>query len=233
MRIFKFLTICLVSASVMACTTVEQKAPAADAKETVEQQSDAAVKQKPLIAKVDTPSNRQIAAPDNISIIQSQLTALQEQVIKLSSDSAAMLKMNQLILANSQVQTATSQSVSGSAVQSSQNTPAANNSGSLNSILTKLETISPSPEGAFGIVSSYTASKQWVLIRFDRQSGETWLADKSGWNALSESGDLEISQYDVHLIRADQDRKGYVASRIDQRSGDTWWLNKNQWVVYQ
>ncbi|MEH6445640.1 MAG: hypothetical protein V7784_17230 [Oceanospirillaceae bacterium] len=222
------------SASVIACTTIDQKAPAADSQEIVDQQAATTDSQsKPLIAKANSEPNNQIAAADNISKIQAQLTALQEQVIKLNSDSAAVLKMSQLILANSQVQTATSQSEAGSAVKKSINQPTANSTSSLNSILTKLETISPSPKGAFGIVSSYTANQQWVLIRFDRQSGETWLADNSGWNALSESDDLEISQYDVHLIRADQDKKGYVASRIDQRSGDTWWLNKNQWVVYQ
>jgi len=182
----------------------------------------------PSPAPVQVNSNNQIAEPDTISRIQSQLTALQEQVIKLSGDTAAILQLSQLAVANGQI------------AQSSSNMPAKNsvrsqpkNGDSLKNILTKLEDISPSPQASFGIVSSYTASKQWVLIRFDRYTGETWLADNSGWNALTETGDLEISQYDVHLIRADQDKKGFVASRIDQRTGDTWWLNKDQWVVYQ
>jgi hypothetical protein len=210
----------------IACTATAEK-PSTDAPEVAQ---DTAKEVKPLIAVPRESASNQIAQPSNISALQGQITALQEQVIKLSSDSASILKLSQLLVAKAQVQAVSSNQAAAKPVAKQASYA---DDGSLKTVLKKLESISPSPKGAFGIVSSYTASKQWVLIRFDRQSGETWLADNDGWNILAESSELEISQYDVHLIRADQDKKGYVASRIDQRTGETWWLNKKQWVVYQ
>lgn len=178
-------------------------------------------------------ANDQIAPPSAIAQLQGQITALQEQIIKLASDSAASLKINQLLLAKAQVQAVTNtDSESDFQGQANVSEEVASDT-QLQEVLTKLDSIAPSPIGTYGIVSSYTARKQWVLIRFDRQTGETWLANSSGWNALGEPSELAVSQYDVHLIRADQDSKGYVASRIDQRTGDTWWLNKDRWVVYK
>jgi len=217
--------------SLVGCAATADKKSADESPEQAQQQTPTKAT-KPVEQAIKPPlpaeSNNQIAEPDAISRIQAQLTALQEQVIKLSADTSAILQLSQVAVANAQID------------QSINTRPDANNrqsqptnSDSLSDILKKLEDISPSPEASFGIVSSYTASKQWVLIRFDRYTGETWLADNSGWNALNEVDSLQISQYDVHLIRADQDKKGFVASRIDQRTGDTWWLNKNQWVVYQ
>lgn len=235
----KPLTVLLVgiaASSLVACTATTPK-PEGEAGEVVEgsaEQSAPTQVQQPSVTQPSAArnSNNQIAAPDALSKLQGQITALQEQVIKLSSDSAANLKINQLLLAKAQVKAVTADSNNVKATNSKQANPG-NGSKQLKSVLSKLEDISPSDNGAYGIVSSYTARKQWVLIRYDRQTGETWLADNSGWNALAESEDLPVSQYDVHLIRADQDSKGYVASRIDRRSGNTWWLNKNQWVVYQ
>ncbi|EPJ53588.1 MAG: hypothetical protein OFPI_10290 [Osedax symbiont Rs2] len=219
------------SVTLLACTATANKANTATAGQQVS--ADQVTSTAPAPAQVSHHGSNQIASPDSLSRLQAQITALQEQVIKLSSETNSILKNSQLLVASSQMQNAALQ---GTAVtdkdknQAVKKTPA---NQSLNTILKRIEGMSPSPKGAFGIVSSYTASKQWVLIRFDRQTGETWLADNEGWNALSENSELQISQYDVHLIRADQDKKGYVASRIDQRSGETWWLNKKQWVVYQ
>jgi hypothetical protein len=233
------LTISIASSFLVACTANTSKTESQEGEvvganteqsvptNTSPQQQSVA---QPQIAPRNT--NNQIAPPDALSKLQGQITALQEQVIKLSSDSAANLQINQLLLAKAQVQAVANDGKKGQKATSKQ----ASNTGSnqqLRSVLSKLEAIAPEDSGAFGIVSSYTARKQWVLIRFDRQTGETWLADNSGWNALAEPSELPVSQYDVHLIRADQDSKGYVASRIDRRSGDTWWLNKNSWVVYQ
>lgn len=222
---YKYLSILLLATTFVGCVATAQK----DSLVTSGEVAAPINNPPPPPAPVRTPAaNNQIASPDALSRIQSQLTALQEQVIKLSGDTLAILQLSQLTVANGQMSTANQQQV----VSSTAN-PQEMNGDSLNEILKKLEDIAPSPTAAFGIVSSYTASKQWVLIRFDRYTGETWLADNRGWNALGEQSELSISQYDVHLIRADQDKKGYVASRIDQRTGDTWWLNKKQWVVYQ
>lgn len=231
MNIYKVIVTGFIATALTACTATDEKPTAADLQTTSSQELNG---NKPLVDKLAALATNQIAAPSNLSRLEGQVTALQEQVIKLSSESASILKLSQLLLAKAQVQalTAYPSNVDIPNKQVNANQSDSGNSKSLNTVLKKLESIAPSAIGAFGIVSSYTASKQWVLIRFDRQTGETWLADNNGWNKLADDGDLDISQYDVHLIRADQDQKGYVASRIDQRSGETWWLNNKQWVIY-
>ncbi len=237
MKALTLLTVSIATSLLVACTANTPKTEGQEGEvvgDTTEQPEAVSPQQQSVAQPPAAPrnTNNQIAPPDALSKLQGQITALQEQVIKLSSDSAANLKINQLLLAKAQVQAVTGDT-KNSQVAAPQKVSSSGNNQQLKSVLSKLEAISPEDNGAFGIVSSYTARKQWVLIRFDRQTGETWLADNSGWNALAESTELGVSQYDVHLIRADQDSKGYVASRIDRRTGDTWWLNKNRWVVYQ
>jgi hypothetical protein len=223
--------ILVIASSILVACTATTPTSATDSEETTENAAKPSVIANPAPeVSQAAQSTNQIASPDSISRLQSQVTALQEQLIKVTSDTAAILKMSQVLIANSQVQTA---SASNNSTKTHQPSATANTRESLNEVLKKLEAIAPSPEGSFGIVSSYTARKQWVLIRFDRHTGETWLADSNGWNTLTETTDLNISQYDIHLIRADQDTKGYVASRIDRRTGETWWLNKKQWVIYE
>ncbi len=231
MKMIKLLMVSTMSVTLLACTATANKANTTEAQG---QDSPAQITSTATAApQVAHHGSSQIASPDSLSRLQAQITALQEQVIKLSSDTNSILKNSQLLVANTQMQNAALQGTTPTATDKKKAVNKAVSDPSLNTILKRLEGMSPSPKGAFGIVSSYTASKQWVLIRFDRQTGETWLADNEGWKTLSEASELQISQYDVHLIRADQDKKGYVASRIDQRSGETWWLNKKQWIVYQ
>jgi hypothetical protein len=231
--ILKCLSVCVLATAIVGCTTTAQKTENGDSVEPVQTTSESTEEPAVDNSTATGAGQNQLATPSDISRLQSQVTALQEQLIKVNNDTSAILRMNQIMVAQAQVNTAntTAQAQPNQAQATAIN--GANNQGSLNTVLKKLEDISPSPQGSFGIVSSYTIQKQWVLIRFDRQTGETWLADNNGWNPLQEQEDLPISQYDIHLIRADQDKKGYVASRIDKRTGDTWWLNTKQWVVYK
>ena len=231
--ILKYLSVCVLATAIVGCTTTAPKTEGADPAEP-EQTAPDNTKESVVDSSTATGAGQnQLPTPSDISRLQAQVTALQEQLIKVNNDTSAILRMSQIMVAQAQVNTANT----GSQTQPNQAQTTAikgtNSQGSLNTVLKKLEDISPSPQGSFGIVSSYTIQKQWVLIRFDRQTGETWLADNNGWNPLQEQEEIPISQYDIHLIRADQDKKGYVASRIDKRTGDTWWLNTKQWVVYK
>ena len=235
---FKFLSVCVFLTAIVGCTTTAPKTEKADSAELAEMTTEQDSKAAQAVQTADNSTatgagENQLPLPSDISRLQSQVTALQEQLIKVSNDTSAILRMNQILVAQAQVNTANTTSQTQPSQTQATAITGTNTQGSLNTVLKKLEDISPSPQGSFGIVSSYTIQKQWVLIRFDRQTGETWLADSNGWNPLQEQEELPISQYDIHLIRADQDKKGYVASRIDKRTGDTWWLNKNQWVVYK
>ena len=101
--------------------------------------------------------------------------------------------------------------------------------------LMELQQIAPDLGGgnAFQLATCYTAKGQWVLIRYNRFSGESWISANGSWQALTEEQSPSISSYEVQLLRANGDVKGYVAARIDQNTGDSWWLNRDTWVKYQ
>ena len=71
------------------------------------------------------------------------------------------------------------------------------------------------------------------MIRYNRFSGESWVSAANNWQPLEEEQVPMISSYDIQLLPANSDVKGYVAARIDHNSGDSWWLNQNTWVKYQ
>ncbi|MGB1239536.1 MAG: hypothetical protein ACPG4U_15055 [Pseudomonadales bacterium] len=233
MKLSRLCVITCACFAVTACNTTPNKAEA-------EAGSDASTVTEPVAAAAQPESPAAPAAPvravnstdpSEISRLQAQVTALQEQSIKQSSDTNSLLKMTQLLLAQQQAKEVKAQGVTKAQPQAV--AAMASDSQSLNKVLQRLDEVAISPGGAFGLVSSYTASRQWILIRFDRNTGESWLADKNGWALLNDSDTLPISQYDVHVVRGDQDQKGYVAARIDQRTGETWWLNQRQWVKYE
>lgn len=86
--------------------------------------------------------------------------------------------------------------------------------------------------GEFRVSTVYTRTGDWVLIRFNRVTGETWLADGSQWVALDDSEILPSSEYYVTLVSAENDAKGYSAARIDRNSGRIWWLKQRSWQNY-
>lgn len=249
MKFTKLFITCLASTALIACTATPEKTgvEGADAKKAADDivtpntDGKAPVTDKPAaVAPLKTPQNTAQnvdAAPSDLSRIQAQITALQEQAIKITSDTAALVQMSQIMMSRQQISatTASQGNNSNNLAAASAGAAAASgiSNGSVDTILNRIDDIALAPQGGYGLVSSYTAKRQWILLRFDRNTGETWLADNSGWSLLTEQGDIPVSQYDVHLIRGDQDQKGYVAARIDQRTGDTWWLNQNQWVRYE
>ncbi|MGB0733835.1 MAG: hypothetical protein ACPGPF_08710 [Pontibacterium sp.] len=84
-------------------------------------------------------------------------------------------------------------------------------------------------QGHYELTGTYTKTGHWVLIRFDKVTGQTWLADAGAWKTLTDNTSLPLSVYEVSLTRADKDLKGFVAARIDKRTGQSWWLNQNIW----
>lgn len=86
--------------------------------------------------------------------------------------------------------------------------------------------------GEFRVASVYTRSGDWVLVRFNRVTGETWLADAENWVSLSDDEVLPASEYAVNLVRAENDTKGYSAVRVDRNNGKIWWLRQQSWQPY-
>ena len=85
----------------------------------------------------------------------------------------------------------------------------------------------------FRLVSAYTPKGQWVIFKYDEQTGLTWNAQDGGWIEVEELESLPASVYQVVLRPASGDVKGYVAARIDRETGRSWWLRGNVWESFE
>lgn len=166
-----------------------------------------------------------------------RLTAVQEQLLNVRSQSARQLEQLQSL----QVQLATmAQDLRrGPVPQATGNGAAEPPSGEEFALLldqmaqTANEISMQMQDGSYRFASCYTASGQWILIRYDRYTGESWLADGGVWMALDDAGALNGSIYEVKLERADKDVKGFVAARLDRQTGQVWWLKQNSWQLLE
>jgi len=172
--------------------------------------------------------------------LNSRITLLQEQVLSLKVQNASVAERAQLLLNQFQVlakavsrgaNSADTSDVAGSSAPEQISMLADR----LDQQLLELQQISPELGGgnAFLLATCYTAKGKWKLIRYNRFSGESWISAESNWQPLAEETVPAISSYEIQLLPASRDLKGYVAARIDQNSGDTWWLNDDTWVKYQ
>jgi len=168
-----------------------------------------------------------------------RLTAVQEQLLNVRSQSARQLEQLQSL----QVQLATlSQELRRGPVQQT-GSNGGDNAGQPSSeefallldqmAQTANEISLQMQDGSYRFASCYTASGQWILIRYDRYTGESWLADGGIWMALDDGGALNGSIYEVKLERADKDVKGFVAARLDRQTGQVWWLKQNSWQLLE
>ncbi|RTE64282.1 hypothetical protein EH243_18195 [Amphritea opalescens] len=167
--------------------------------------------------------------------LNSRITLLQEQFLELKVQNSAVAERVQLLLTQFQV---LAQEVKRSTA--TPNAAPVDNEmqdmmARLDQQLLELQQIAPELGGGdpFMLASCYTAKGQWVMIRYNRFSGESWISAANNWQPLAEEGSPSISSYDVQLIRANGDVKGYVAARIDHNTGESWWLNQTTWVKYQ
>ncbi|SEF69186.1 hypothetical protein [Marinobacterium lutimaris] len=170
--------------------------------------------------------------------LNGRLTLVQEQLMQLRAQVQQQGELNQMVLtrlqqmpqqsANSQDALAAMDAEGASSVDGSQVDAA---------IAQLLQTVNElglsSNSDLYGVATTYTSRGVWVLIRYRRDTGETWLADQGRWAALDEEGYPAASSYEVKLQRADQDLKGYVAVRIDRNTGESWWLNDRRWQRYE
>jgi len=171
---------------------------------------------------------------DQVNYLSGQLLTMQEQVIQIKADTSELRQNAQVMLArlemlnNQSAPPSDKGNVGVSSVQQQPLTPQ-----SVDQLTAQLNSLLAQTQSNFELVSGYTAKGQWVLIRYDRFTGETWLADQNRWKELDESDALAPSLYEVQVHRADKDIKGYVAARIDQKTGQTWWLRESMWQNFQ
>lgn len=169
--------------------------------------------------------------------LSGRLTLLQEQVLQLRSDNQRLLEQNQMQM-NQLELLSRNRTVSGSGTDAeSGGQDTADNGqldaaiGQLMQLLNQLE-LPDAGQGQFGLATTFTQQGDWVLLRFNRISGETWIAEYGDWKQIGEDGGSESSLYDVQISRADRNTYGYVAVRIDLNSGRSWWLNGKRWQEY-
>jgi len=164
--------------------------------------------------------------------LSNRLTAVQEQVLNVRSQSARQLEQlqNLQVILHTFGQDLKVRSA-GSESDSVEGQPSAEEFALLldqmaqtaNDITMQLQ------DGNFRFVSSYTETGQWILIRYDRYSGESWMADNGVWVHLKDPIEVAPSIYEIKVDRADADVKGFVAARLDRQTGDVWWLKQNRW----
>lgn len=186
-------------------------------------------KRTPLVV----PNTAQLEATraENVEYLSGQLSTMQEQVIQIKADTSELRKTTQILLARAQMlsdQSAkiVSENIGGS-ISSTQEAP------DLEQLTKQLKSLIKRTDAQYQLVSGYTAKGEWVLIRYDRFSGESWLADQGQWNLLNESEEVLPSVFTIQLLRADKDIKGYVAARVDQATGQSWWLKQDTWLMLQ
>ncbi len=174
---------------------------------------------------------------DAIAQLEGRFTAMQEQVLNVRSQSARQLEQLQSLQLQLNL---LSQELKGSVRQDGNDDAESevNIQDELALLLDQMARMAGDvsmqvQDGNFRFVSCYTQAGQWILIRYDRFSGESWLADQGQWLPLQEVGEQPASVYEISLERADSDSKGFVAARLDRQTGQTWWLKQNSWQRLQ
>lgn len=101
------------------------------------------------------------------------------------------------------------------------------------------EGVSSSGGNNFQMAMTYIGAGKWKVIRYNRSTGETWLAHGNNWQLLQDDEVLPESSYQVSMISGEDllvpdegVHKGFIAARMDRVSGRMWWLNKNVWQAY-
>lgn len=189
------------------------------------------------------PSGRNNANAEMAGAIQTgfdqlsgRLTLLQEQVLQIRSSNQQLREQNQMLLNRLELLTRTQPEDSAAEGEMSADAGGTEQLdaaiGQLMQILNQAELPSGSGQGQFGLATTYTQGGDWVLLRYDRSTGETWMAEFGDWQLISEELPPENSLYDIQISRADRNTAGYVAVRIDLNSGRSWWLNGKRWQEY-
>lgn len=231
----------LVLAGCNAATPTRPTAPTASNTPATQNEAarDANVAPASANPEVSASQRQAVASPiqNGFDQLSGRLTLLQEQVLQLRSDSQSLMEQNRMLLNHMQVLNTPAGGDERRAVQSAADDASALEQvdtaiGQLMQVLNQMD-MSDGESGRFAMATTYTRQGDWILLRYDRHSGETWLANGGRWQAVSDVSDLNTSFYRVLVHRADQDTKGYVAVRIDEQSGMAWWLNGNRWQEYE
>ncbi|SFG95173.1 hypothetical protein [Neptunomonas qingdaonensis] len=231
---FSVITLCLL---ISGCQTASVVPASSGATEPSTGPSDAGASAQQTAApepvKQQVPVAAKPARTDNIEYLSGQLSTMQEQIIQIKADTFELKQTSQILLARLQMlanksgESVATGEEAGTGVASTTEKP------DLDQLTARLNTLLKRSDAQYQLASGYTAKGEWVLIRYDRLTGESWLADQGRWNLLNESEEVIPSVFSIQLLRADKDVKGYVVARIDQITGQSWWLKQDTWLMFQ
>ncbi len=181
--------------------------------------------------------------------VEQRITLVQEQLIKLGQQLQALQQRNQQLLqAMQRMQLTQAQSTDKSQPENEQAATDGEEGrpeDRVTELLYRLEQqlaeqqsvsvagASGAVAGGFRLASAYTPKGQWVIFKYDEQTGLTWNAHDGSWIEVDEQESIPASVYQVVLRPAAGDIKGYVAARIDRETGRSWWLRGNVWEPFQ
>lgn len=87
--------------------------------------------------------------------------------------------------------------------------------------------IMASVEGPFEVIlSSYNKGTEYIIMKYNRETGETWIRGNDGFESLPENQKIPESLYQITITDYNS---GWLATRIDTRSGKTWTLRAGKW----
>lgn len=82
-------------------------------------------------------------------------------------------------------------------------------------------------DGKYDIsVLSYEDGAKYIFIKYNIETGESWVQGEEGLQKIPEAGNVPFSLYKVQLV-AVQD--GFFASRLDMKSGRVWTITNAEW----
>lgn len=201
------------------------------------EQSSSSEAAKPAVSEADRGSTT--ALSNQIDQLMGRLTLVQEQVINQRALAQQQLELSQAILQRVQLMTNTAlidETLPAAQTGAASEGQDAQLDAALNQLLQianemQLNGSQGSPDLPWDVASAVT-SKGWILVRYRRDTGESWIAEKGSWTLLKEESTLSSGTFSVQLERRDTDSKGYVAVRLDRTTGATWWLNDRTWQAY-
>lgn len=216
------------------------------------QQDDAALTavqdaEKQAVAAPQSSAQPAVTATD-FERLESRFSLAQEQLLGLISQSAQTRDSNNRLLL--QLQAIQNTLSEGAALDEGEGdaTMGGYDTAALDAVLEQLLLVANDLGGnsganttPFAMSMAYIGSGKWKVIRYNRSTGETWLARGNDWELLLDSEVLPESSYEVKMIsgedllvqqETDSTHKGFIAARLDRTSGRMWWLNKNRWQAF-
>jgi len=174
--------------------------------------------------------------------LESRFSLAQEQLLGLITESAQSRALNQRILLQLQ---ALNNNQGGA--ESADGGEGGYDTSAMDAVLEQMlmvandlgEGVNAGGGSNFQMAMTYIGAGKWKVIRYNRSTGETWLAHGNNWQLLQDDEVLPESSYQVSMISGEdllvpdeEVHKGFIAARMDRVSGRMWWLNKNVWQAY-